>query len=68
MGYVTKVQVIKRANNTRQFYLICPAPLAQALEMEQGEEIEWVVEDRNTLILRRPPAPKRGRKRGKRGR
>lgn len=68
MGYVTKVQVIKRANNTRQFYLICPAPLAQALEMEQGEEIEWVVEDRDTLILRRTPAPKRGRKRGTHGR
>ena len=68
MGYVTKVQVIKRANDTRQFYLICPAPLAQALEMEQGEEIEWVVEGRDTLILRRTPTPKRGRKRGKRGR
>ena len=68
MGYVTKVQVIKRANDTRQFYLICPAPLAQALEMEQGEEIEWVVEGRDTLILRRTPTLKRGRKRGKRGR
>ena len=44
MGYETKIQVIKRANDTRQFYVICPAPLAQALEMEQGETIEWVVE------------------------
>lgn len=68
MGYMTKIQVIKRANDNRQFYLICPAPLAQALEMEQGEEIEWVVEDRNTLIIRRTAAPKRGRKRGKGGR
>jgi hypothetical protein len=68
MGYRTKIQVIKRANDNRQFYLICPAPLAQALEMEQGEEIEWVVEDRNTLIIRRTDAPKRGRKRGKGGR
>jgi bifunctional DNA-binding transcriptional regulator/antitoxin component of YhaV-PrlF toxin-antitoxin module len=67
MGYMTKVQVIKRANENRQFYFICPAPLAQALEMEQGEEIEWVVEDRNTLIIRRT-APKRSRKRGKSGR
>ena len=46
MGYVTKLQVIKRANDTRQFYVICPSPLAQALEMEPGEELEWVVEDR----------------------
>ena len=53
MGYLTKVQVIERANHTRQYYLICPAPLAQALELEKGEEIDWVVEDRNTLVLRR---------------
>jgi antitoxin component of MazEF toxin-antitoxin module len=65
MGYVTKLQVIKRANNARQFYVICPSPLAQALEMEQGEELEWVVEDRSTLIVRRTPPPRRGRKQGK---
>lgn len=68
MGYVTKLQVIKRANDARQFYVICPSPLAQALEMEQGEELEWVVEDRNTLIVRRTSSPKRVRKRGKSGR
>jgi len=53
MGYITKVQVIERANNTRQYYFICPAPLAQALEMAKGEEIDWAVEDRDTLVLRR---------------
>lgn len=53
MGYITKVQVIERANNTRQYYFICPAPLAQALELEKGEEIDWVVEDRATLVIRR---------------
>lgn len=68
MGYVTKLQVIKRANDKRQFYVICPAPLAQALGMEQGEEVEWEVEDRKTLVLRRSLAPKRGKKRGGRGR
>lgn len=55
MGYVTRVQVIKRANDTRQFYLICPAPLAQALGMVQGEAIEWEVDDRQTLRLHRRP-------------
>jgi hypothetical protein len=55
MGYLTKVQVIERANNTRQFYLICPAPLAQALELEKGEDIEWIIEDKHTLIVRRKP-------------
>ena len=54
MGYLSKIQVIERANGTRQFYLICPAPLAEALELEKGEEIEWVVEDQATLRLQRP--------------
>ena len=53
MGYLTKVQVIERAKGQRQFYLICPAPLAQALEMEKGETIEWVVQDKWTLSVRR---------------
>jgi len=53
MGYKTKIQVIERANNTRQYYLICPAPLAQAIELEKGEEIEWVVETRNKLVIKR---------------
>jgi len=53
MGYLSKVQVIERAKGQRQFYLICPAPLAQALEMEKGETIEWVVGDKWTLSVRR---------------
>ena len=53
MGYLSKGQLIERANQTRQFYLICPAPLAEALELEKGEPIEWIVEDRLTLIVKR---------------
>ena len=53
MGYLSKIQLIERANQTRQFYLICPAPLAEALELEKGEPIEWIVEDRNTLTVKR---------------
>ena len=56
MGYFSKVQVIERAKGQRQFYLICPAPLAQALEMGKGETIEWVVEDKWTLKIRRGEA------------
>lgn len=63
MAYQSSIQVIERANQTRQYYLICPAPLAQALEIEKGETIEWVVEDKYTLTIRRRPAatPTRGR-------
>jgi hypothetical protein len=56
MGYLTKVQVIERAKGQRQFYLICPAPLAQALEIEKGETIEWVVQDQWTLTVKRTEA------------
>lgn len=71
MGHESSVQVIQRANHTRQYYLICPAPLAQALEMEKGEVIEWVVEDKNTLLIKRTrrvvetsPAKGKGKRRG----
>jgi len=53
MGYLSKVQVIQRGGKNRQYYLICPSPLAQALEIEKSEIIEWVVQDKQTLILRR---------------
>jgi len=53
MGYQSTVQVIRRGERNRQYYLICPAPLAQALEIEKGEVVEWVVEDKHTLILKR---------------
>jgi hypothetical protein len=53
MGYLSKVQVIERAKGQRQFYLICPTALSQALEMEKSETIEWVVEDKWTLKIRR---------------
>jgi antitoxin component of MazEF toxin-antitoxin module len=62
MGYLTKVQVVERANGQRQFYLICPAPLAQALEVEKGESIEWVVENKWSLRITRPEARKASRK------
>lgn len=57
MGYQSTVQVIQRGGKNRQWYLICPAPLAQALEIEKGEVIEWVVEDKHRLVLKRAPRP-----------
>ena len=56
MGYESKVQVIQRGGKNRQYYLICPAPLAGALELEKSERIEWVVIDRKTLEIRRMEA------------
>jgi bifunctional DNA-binding transcriptional regulator/antitoxin component of YhaV-PrlF toxin-antitoxin module len=53
MGYFSKLQVIQRAGQNRQYYLICPAPLAAALELEKGEPLEWVLKDRHTFEIRR---------------
>jgi antitoxin component of MazEF toxin-antitoxin module len=56
MGYVTKVQLIKRAKS-EQWYVNVPAQLAQALEFEQSESVEWFVEDKGTLALKRHKVP-----------
>jgi len=53
VGYISKLQVIQRGDKNRQYYLICPAPLAQALELEKGESVEWVIEDKTTLTIKR---------------
>ena len=63
MAYKSTVQVIERANDTRQFYLICPAPLARAMELEKGEIIDWVVEDKYTLVIKRARPSKSTRRR-----
>ena len=55
MGYPTKVQLIQR-KASEQWYVNFPAALAQAMEFTKGEVIEWVVQDRNTLTLRRSEA------------
>jgi hypothetical protein len=53
MAYFSKLQLIQRSGQNRQYYLICPAPMAAALEMEKGEELQWVIKDRNTFEIRR---------------
>ncbi len=64
MGYLSKVQVIERGETNRQYYLICPAPLAQALELEKGETIEWIVESKKEFRIRRKDVRATGRKKG----
>lgn len=52
MGYPTKIQRVDRPTN-QSFYAIIPAPLAQAFGIDKGEEFEWIIEDRNVLVLKR---------------
>jgi hypothetical protein len=59
MGYLTKVQSIKR-KNSEQWYINFPSAIAQALEFSQSEEVEWTIHDKGHLILSRravPPDP-----------
>lgn len=50
MGHVVKVQKVDRPTN-RSYYLNLPAVLADALGIQKGEELQWIVEDKNTLLL-----------------
>jgi antitoxin component of MazEF toxin-antitoxin module len=52
MGYPTKIQLIKRSKS-EQWYINFPSALAQAMEFERGEMVEWTVEDKQKLILKR---------------
>jgi hypothetical protein len=59
MGYPTRVQLIDR-KESQQWYINFPAPLAQAMEFEKGEVIEWVIQDKHTLVLHRTQAQAAG--------
>ncbi len=39
--------------NTKSFYVNFPAAIAEAAQIKKGEELEWVIEDRNTFVLKR---------------
>lgn len=52
MGHPTKIQLIQR-QTSEQWYVNFPAALAQALEFDKGEVWEWIVEDKNQLVLKR---------------
>lgn len=56
MGFPTKVQLIQR-QASQQWYINFPSALAQAMEFDRGETVEWIVEHKSLLALRRPSAP-----------
>jgi hypothetical protein len=56
MGFPTKVQLIKR-QTSEQWYINFPSALAQAMEFSRGETVEWFVEDKGLLALRRASTP-----------
>jgi hypothetical protein len=56
MGFPTKVQLIKR-KASEQWYINFPSAVAQAMEFARGETVEWLIEDKALLALRRLEAP-----------
>ena len=56
MGCVTKVQLIQRQASA-QWYVNLPSAVAQAMEFNKGEMVEWIVEDNSQLVLRRLSPP-----------
>jgi hypothetical protein len=56
MGFPTKVQLIKRQKSV-QWYINFPSAIAQAMEFQRGETVEWIVEDKAQLVLRRLSPP-----------
>ena len=52
MGYLIKVQKVERPTN-RSYYVNLPVALAQAIDLQKGEQWEWSMEDKNTLIFSR---------------
>jgi hypothetical protein len=67
MGFPTKVQLIQR-KDSQQWYINFPSAVAQAMEFTRGEVVEWIVEDKNRLLLRRRKASASALKKTKRGR
>ena len=52
MGFPTKIQLNKRAAS-EQWYINFPSAVAQAMEFEKGETVEWVIEDKKKMVLQR---------------
>ena len=52
MGYKVKMQKVERPTN-QSFYINFPAPIAESCEIAKGEEMEWLIQDRNTFVLKR---------------
>jgi len=52
MGFPTKIQLIKR-KASEQWYINFPSAVAQAMEFEKGEVVEWIVKDKHLMTLKR---------------
>jgi hypothetical protein len=54
--YSIKVQAIRSKKQAPRFYVNFPLPLAAAIGLAAGEDVEWELLDRGELHLLRPNA------------
>jgi antitoxin component of MazEF toxin-antitoxin module len=52
MGYKIKIQKVQRPTN-KSYYVNMPAAIAESIGLEKGEEMEWEIENKNLLVLKR---------------
>lgn len=57
MGYPTKVQLIARKKGADQYYVNFPTAVAEAMDLQKGETIEWFIEDKANIIAHRSDVP-----------
>jgi len=55
--YSLKVQAIRAKGQTPKLYVYFPIPLAAAIGLQPGEQVEWELLNRGELHLMRPHAP-----------
>jgi hypothetical protein len=63
--YPMKVQVIRSKGVSPRFYINIPLPLAAAIDLAAGEEMQWQLLGRSDLRLRRVVDPRVSQKRKK---
>ena len=52
MGYKVKIQRVDRGK-TKSFYVNLPVAVAESAEIVKGEEMEWVIKDKDNFVLKR---------------
>jgi hypothetical protein len=63
--YPLKIQSIRSKGQNQRFYVYLPMPLAAALGIKGGEEVEWELLDRRELhLVRNIPAAPRAKRHG----
>lgn len=55
--YPLKIQAIRSKGQQARLYVYFPLPLAAAIGLQAGEEVQWELLDRRELHLTRPQAP-----------